>query len=53
MDLLTSVLETRGTKNKELAAIWNKVDENYKDKSDLIKSEEVFAFVAEDERTFA
>jgi hypothetical protein len=53
MDLLNAVLETKESKNKELNAIWNKVETNYSGKSDLIKAEEVFAFVAEDQRTFS
>lgn len=48
--LLSRVLETRN--ESTLSHIWAYVDKNYADKSDLFRAEEVFAFVAEDERTF-
>ena len=48
--LLSRVLETRN--ESTLSHIWAYVDKNYADKSELFRAEEVFAFVAEDERTF-
>ncbi|MFP3852356.1 zeta toxin family protein [Pseudomonas sp. W5-01] len=48
--LLDRVLETRN--EPSLSHIWADVDKNYHDKSELHRAEEVFAFVAEEERTF-
>jgi hypothetical protein len=48
--LLDKVLETR--QEPSLKDIWDRVDRNYANKSELIKAEEVFAFVAEQERNF-
>nr|WP_172687567.1 zeta toxin family protein [Pseudomonas syringae]ARO44811.1 Zeta toxin [Pseudomonas syringae pv. actinidiae] len=48
--LLARVLETRD--EPTLSHIWAHVDSNYSDKSELHRAEEVFAFVAEDERSF-
>ena len=50
--LLDSVLETR--QEPTLRHIWEKVenDKHYSNLSDLQKAEEVFAFVAEEDRTF-
>ncbi len=50
-DLLDRILETR--QEPTLSHIWQRVDKNYAGQSELLKAEEVFAFVAEDERTFA
>ncbi|MEW5250883.1 zincin-like metallopeptidase domain-containing protein [Microbulbifer sp. 2201CG32-9] len=49
-DLLYRVLETR--QESSLAPIWKKVDRHYPELSELKKAEEVFAFVAEDQRSF-
>ena len=48
--LLDRVLETRN--EPTLSHIWADVDKNYHDRSELHRAEEVFAFVAEEERTF-
>ncbi|RMR16827.1 hypothetical protein ALP90_200151 [Pseudomonas amygdali pv. ulmi] len=48
--LLDRVLETRN--EPTLSHIWAEVDNNYHDRSELHRAEEVFAFVAEEERTF-
>ena len=48
--LLARVLETRN--EPTLNHIWAYVDRNYGDKSEMYRAEEVFAFVAEDERSF-
>ncbi|KPC31086.1 Zeta toxin family protein [Pseudomonas syringae pv. cilantro] len=48
--LLDRVLETRN--EPTLSHIWAEVDKNYHDRSELHRAEEVFAFVAEEERTF-
>ncbi|WP_339145284.1 zincin-like metallopeptidase domain-containing protein [Pseudoalteromonas galatheae] len=50
MDLLTSVLETQ--EEKSLKHIWDNVNNFYGSKSPLERAEEVFAFVAEEERSF-
>ena len=47
--LLDSVLETR--QEPSLKNIWARVDRNYADRPELYKAEEVFAFVAEQERS--
>lgn len=48
--LLARVLETRN--EPTLSHIWAYVDDNYHDKSEMRRAEEVFAYVAEDERSF-
>jgi predicted kinase len=48
--LLDRVLQTRG--EPSLDHIWTYVDHHYGATSDLYRAEEVFAFVAEDERSF-
>ena len=50
-DLLDRILETR--QEPTLNRIWQHVDKQYAGQTELLKAEEVFAFVAEDERTFA
>lgn len=50
-DLLDRILETR--QEPTLSHIWQRVDKDYGEQPELLKAEEVFAFVAEDERTFA
>lgn len=49
-DLLHRVLETR--QEPSLKPFWDRVDRDYADQPELFKAEEVFAFVAEDERRF-
>nr|WP_229653856.1 zeta toxin family protein [Pseudomonas syringae]QOU99734.1 hypothetical protein [Pseudomonas syringae pv. actinidiae] len=49
-EFLGRVLETRG--EASLAHIWAYVDEHYAKLTDLGRAEEVFAFVAEEERSF-
>lgn len=48
--LLDQVLQTR--QESSLRRFWDCVDTEYDDKSDLVRAEEVFAFVAEEERSF-
>lgn len=49
-ELLDRVLETRS--EPTLEHIWTYVDKNYPGASELYRAEEVFAFVAEEERSF-
>ena len=49
-EFLDRVLETRG--EPSLAHIWAYVDEHYAKLPDIHRAEEVFAFVAEEERSF-
>lgn len=51
LELLDQIVDTR--KEPTLSSIWERVDRLYPGKTELLKAEEVFAFVAEDERTFA
>ena len=51
LELLDQIVDTR--KEPTLSSIWERVDRLYPEKTELLKAEEVFAFVAEDERTFA
>jgi phage/plasmid primase-like uncharacterized protein len=48
--LLASILETR--QESTLNEVWSRVDKNYAEKTEFEKAEEVFAYVAEDERSF-
>ncbi|MFY8352927.1 zincin-like metallopeptidase domain-containing protein [Pseudoalteromonas sp. SSM20] len=50
MGVLSKVLETQ--QEKSLKHVWNKVNKFYPERNELERAEEVFAYVAEEERSF-